>query len=183
MKQTIVMLCAVGLSLPGMSCTDGGAESAGVFPIRISTDEDLYAYITTAEPLAAYSLFPNADSVISGTLNGSTAHQPFVRVSINEAARGALSSGRLPPRGSFPDGSVIVKEIRMNGTPMLYAVLYKEKENPLSAGGWLWAELTPAGSVVYSIRNRGGGCLPCHQREQGTEHDGIRTFERQIPGM
>lgn len=182
MKNSVVVrLCSV-LALAGTSCSDGGEEPGAAKPFRISGDHDLYAHITGTDPFAGYALFPGVDSVVSGTLNGSTAHQPFVRVSINAKAAGALTSGSLPPGGSFPDGSVIVKEIRMNGSTVLYAVLFKENGNPLSSGGWLWAELTPDGGVFYSVENRGSGCLPCHLREQGAQHDLIRTFERQIPG-
>lgn len=146
----------------------------------IVADSVLFRVVTQSQPFSAYTLFPNADSVTSGTLNGSTAHQPLVRVSMNTKAFGALQSGRLPAGGKFPEGSIIFKEIRTNnGLASLYAVIYKESINPLANSGWLWAEYSPNGAVVFSITSRGSGCVGCHSREQGPQNDFVRTFERQ----
>lgn len=147
----------------------------------IATDQQLFALVRTEQTVTPYALFPLADSVVAGTLNGSSAHQPMVRVTLNRTALGALSNGRLATGGSFPDGSVVHKEIRMNGQTTLFVVVYKDRSNPLATGGWLWAEFNPAGSAAFSIGNRGNGCVSCHEREQGPGHDRIRTFERQSP--
>lgn len=169
------------LCLPGLSCRDSGTPVAPVMAEMISSDQQLFAFITIKDPNVSYKLFPNADSVAAGTLNGSNAHQPMVRVSLNGKALGALQDGQLQGGSTFPDGSVILKEVRINGSADLLAIVYKESHNPLSNGGWLWAELRPDGTVAYSIRNRGDGCISCHSREQGPQHDYIRTFERQKP--
>jgi hypothetical protein len=55
----------------------------------------------------------------------------------------------------------------------------KDDANPMSANGWLWAEYQLNGTPAYSLTNRGIGCVGCHAREQGPEHDFVRTFERQ----
>lgn len=160
------------------SCSDLGEIS----PRRIRDDADLFALVTLHEPFRQYVLFPNADSVVSGTLNGSSAHQPRVRVSMNARAFNVLRNGRLPNGTTFPDGSIIFKQIR-TGTDsvVLYAVMYKEHGNPFadSTGGWLWAEFTPQGVPFISLMQRGRGCVGCHAREQGPQHDFVRTFERQ----
>jgi hypothetical protein len=147
----------------------------------VTSDADLVAPLLTGEQYKEYRLFPNADSVTAGTLNGSNAHQPLVRVSMNEVAFGALSSGRLPEGSTFPDGSMIVKEIRQGGPTTLFAVMYRDRQNPLSGQGWLWAEYAPDGSVVASIQGRGSGCVSCHARDHGARNDLVRTFERQRP--
>ena len=172
---------AAGLSgLFALSCQDAGevAPSGG----RLSSDAELVALFLSGEQYKAYRLFPDADSVTAGTLNGSNAHQPMVRVSMNDVAFGALGSGRLPQGSTFPDGSLIVKEIRQAGVTSLFAVMYRDRQNPVSGQGWLWAEYAPDGSVVASIQGRGSGCVGCHAREQGARNDLVRTFERQRPG-
>ena len=172
-----VILIGGALTFAGISCKDQGAENA---PKQISTDVQLFKLVTERQPFSSYVLFPNADSVTSGTLNGSTAHQPLVRVSMNAIALRALQNGRLPSGTKFPEGSIIFKEIRTsNGFATLYAVLYKESNNPLANNGWLWAEYSPDGAVAYSITSRGSGCIGCHSREQGPQNDFVRTFERQ----
>lgn len=163
-----------------LGCQDAGevAPSGG----KLSSDAELVALFLPGEQYKAYRLFPNADSVTTGTLNGSNAHQPMVRVSMNDEAFGHLASGRLPEGSAFPDGSLIVKEIRQGGPTTLFAVMYRDRQNALAGQGWLWAEYAPDGSVVASIQSRGSGCISCHSRERGPANDLVRTFERQRPG-
>jgi hypothetical protein len=146
----------------------------------ITTDAALFKLITETDPFSGYTLFPNADAVARGTLNGSEAHQPLVRVSINAKALNALQGGKLPAGAKFPDGSVIVKEIRnTSGVTTEMTVIYKDNSNPLAGKGWLWADFSPSGSVGYSITGRGSDCTFCHSRERGPQNDSVRTFERQ----
>jgi hypothetical protein len=172
----VFIVCAILV----ISCRDeNGPTPQSTTSTHISTDAQLFAFVTQAQPFAIHSLFPNADSVTTGTLNGSNAHQPQVRVSMNARARNALGGGRLPSGAVFPDSSVIFKQIRTGGVTTLYAVLFKDKNNPLAENGWLWAEYAPDGSVVVSIQQRGASCVTCHSREQGPQNDFVRTFERQ----
>jgi hypothetical protein len=176
MQKIVQSLIAV-LFLMFASCKDQGGEVDTT--IKITSDAELFRLITQTEPFASYSLFPNVDSVTSGTLNGSTAHQPLVRVSMNATAFGALHNGSLPQGMDFPDGSIIFKEIMMGGQTILYAVIFKDRTSTLSASGWLWAEYHTDGSAAFSVTSRGSGCTGCHAREQGLQHDFVRTFERQ----
>jgi len=158
-----------------LSCRDEGTSPPG----GISTDAQLFTFVTQIQPFSAYTLFPRADSVASGTLNGSNAHQPMVRVSMNAKAFGALQNDTLPAGATFPDSSIIIKQIISNNQTILYALIYKDRSNPLAGNGWLWAEYQPDGGVMFSIMNRGSSCTGCHAREQGPQHDFVRTFERQ----
>ena len=143
----------------------------------VSSDAALFALVTQGQPFSSYARFPGVDVVTSG----SSAHQPFVRVSLNATAASALQSGRLPAGTRFSDGSVIFKEVlpTENGAPTVYTVMYKDANNSLAGEGWLWAEYAPGGSVVYSVANRGGACTGCHLLGQGRQNDFVRTFERQ----
>lgn len=164
----IVALCC-------SSCKDEGEPLPGLTP-----DAQLFNLVMRVQPFTSYSLFPKVDSVTSGRLIGSTAHQPMVRVSMNATALSALRADTLPIGTSFPDGSIIFKEIRDTiQTPILYAIEYKDRSNPLASNGWLWAEYHIDGSVAYSVTNVGRGCIGCHSLEQGPQHDFVRTFERQ----
>jgi hypothetical protein len=154
------------------SCKDQGDSLR-----TISPDEQLFNLITRTDP-GTYSLFPGVDSVARGTLNGSTAHQPFVRVSMNAIAYSSLRGDTLPAGERFPEGSVIVKQIKIDGQPILYAVMYKDSGNEFSNNGWMWAEFYPDGSPFISVARGGTNCVGCHSREQGPQHDYVRTFER-----
>lgn len=167
------------LWLLSLHCHDAGEVAAPA--VTISSDADLVDFFTRQQPYRYYRLFPDVDSIVAGTLNGSHAHQPLVRVSMNDMAFNALSSGGLPPGSVFPDGSLIVKEIREGGRTALFAVMYKDRHNPISGQSWLWAEYEPDETVLVSIRSRGSGCIGCHSLEGGIQNDLVRTFERQDP--
>lgn len=143
----------------------------------VNSDAALFALVTQGQPFSSYSRFPDVDVVRSG----SSAHQPFVRVSLNATAASALQNGQLPAGARFPDGSVIFKEVlpAVTGIPTVYTVMYRDANNSLAGEGWVWAEYSQGGSVVYSVTNRGGACIGCHSLDQGRQHDLVRTFERQ----
>lgn len=172
-------------TLAAGSC--GGRESGGS-PTGPSgdggvprDDVSLFRFVSGTNPFGGYTLFPGAEEFTDGRLNGSEAHRPTVRVSLNSTALGALRDGRLPAGAVFPAGSVVFKEVspRPGAAATTYAVMYKDATHPLAGDGWVWAEFSPTGSVIYSVANRGAACISCHQREQGPRHDLVRTIERQ----
>ena len=73
------------------------------------------------------------------------------------------ASGKVKTAASFPDSSVIVKELSTNGVLGTYAVMMKLR-NSASAGfgGWIWAEYERDGRVRYSTSGRGAACSSCH---------------------
>lgn len=180
-------LCALAVLLVAASCS--GSNNSSSTPTAPSPDANtgirdnasLFRLISQTEPFAGYTLFPNAEEFTEGRLNGSEAHRPIVRVSLNARAAGAMQNGRLPAGAQFPTGSVIFKEVRprTDAPTTTYAVMYREGGNALAGDGWVWAEFSPSGATEYSVSNRGGACTSCHQREQGPRNDLVRTFERQ----
>jgi hypothetical protein len=136
--------------------------------------------VTQTEPFGSYALFPALPGNTEGILSGSSAHQPRIRVSLNAKALGALQNGRLPSGTTFPDGSIVFKEVLANsGVASVYALMYKDPNSSLAGNGWLWAEYRPGGGTEYSITNRGGACTGCHSLDQGPQNDFVRSFERQ----
>ena len=147
----------------------------------IRDDASFFRRITQTDPLSGYAALPNAEEFTTGRLDGSEAHRPIIRVSLNTPAIGSLQNGRLAPGASFAEGSIVLKELRSSATAAtsLYAVMMKDSGNALASGGWLWAEYGPTGSVVFSVSNRGSACTSCHRRQQGLQNDLVRSFERQ----
>lgn len=182
-KQIIGLALTLGAGIGAMavqSCRKDAPTAPSSSTSAITSDAALFKLITETDPFSGYTLFPNADAVTKGTLNGSEAHQPLVRVSINAKALSALQGGKLPAGAKFPDGSVIVKEIRnTSGVTTEMTVIYKDSGNALAGNGWLWADFSPTGSVGYSFTGRGSECTSCHSRERGPQNDSVRTFERQ----
>ena len=183
-NQTVGMISAalVGLvmgigcgSQPGQPTAPSSSTSA------IRDDASFFRQITQTDPFSRYTVLPNAEELTTGRLDGSEAHRPIVRVSLNAAAMGSLQNGRLAPGAKFADGSIVLKEVRSSATAAtsLYVVMMKDSGNPLAGEGWLWAEYGATGSVAFSISNRGSACTSCHRRQQGPQNDLVRSFERQ----
>lgn len=184
-RLVVAVVCAASLSA-AVSC--GKDASSPTAPTGTTTsgtairdDASLFRLVSQTDPFSRYSTFPNADEFTTGRLNGSEAHRPVIRVSLNATAAGALQSGRLPAGGRFPDGSVVFKEIKPSAAAAatVYAVMLKDSGSSMAGDGWLWAEYSPTGSVMFLINNRGSACTSCHQRERGPQNDLVRTFERQ----
>ena len=108
---------------------------------------------------------------------GNSPHGSF-QLRFNDIAQTALDSlGELPPSGSFPNGSIIVKEIKAQnqGSTTLYAVMKKDPSNVNANNGWVWAEYDPDGSTVISLSTQGSSCVGCHS--QTPNRDFTRTFD------
>ncbi len=178
----LAVTAAVSCGGPSTPSAPSTATGSPVDPMAaVRDDAGLFRLVNVNDPQNGHTLFPNAEPLTTGRLNGSEAHNPVIRVLLNATAAGALVNGRLERGARFPDGSIIVKEIRPTATaaPTLYAVMLKNSRSALAGNGWLWAEYRPSGSVVYSVESRGGACTGCHLRENGPENDLVRTFERQ----
>lgn len=105
-------------------------------------------------------------------------HSNFVRVSFNSWAQSALdANGVLPTGSSFPDSSIVLKEVFDDSVSSvsMYAVMMKMSNHANAGDGWLWAEYNPGGGVVVSLTKEGGDCVSCHS--DGANRDLVRTFE------
>ena len=103
-------------------------------------------------------------------------NKPF-RVRYNTIAQAAMTdNGKLPAGGSFPDGSLIVKEIFDGGGNKLelLAIMEKATTNSAAGAGWLWAEYDPESKVVISVDDKGKACTSCHAIN---DRDYNRLFE------
>ncbi|MBL0104741.1 MAG: hypothetical protein IPP51_13860 [Bacteroidetes bacterium] len=52
--------------------------------------------------------------------------------------------------------------------------MYKVAGASNGAGGWVWNEMLPDGSVEYSTANKGSECIDCHRG--ATNMDLVRVF-------
>jgi hypothetical protein len=94
-----------------------------------------------------------------------SAHNDYMRVKFNSIAAAALGSdGKLPSGSSFPNGSLIVKELfnSPTGSLELYAVMKKDSSDSNAGQNWLWAEYEPDAIVHFSVDRKGDGCTVCH---------------------
>jgi len=110
-----------------------------------------------------FTYYKNNTAILpSSNLGG---HNKPYRVRYNAIAQAALTdNGKLPAGGSFPDGSLIVKEVYDAGgnTLQILAVMEKAPGNSAAGAGWLWAEYSPDGKEVISVADKGQACISCH---------------------
>jgi hypothetical protein len=109
------------------------SPSPGPTGATIESDAALLVLVTEGQPFASYIRFPDVDVIRSGT----SAHQPFVRVSMNQTAFAALQNGRLPAGMTFPTGSILFKEVLTGpgGSASVYTIMYKDRNRQRMAVG------------------------------------------------
>lgn len=143
--KRIVMPCLL-LVLVLVFCT----KKQGKNPALAYTDSALLDSCN-AENLYYYKDDPTL------VLSGKAGPHGTFKLRFNSIAYKALTdNGNLPQNGSFPEGSLIVKDIYQGGSVSLYALMYKK------SGSWLWAEIEPGGSVHYSVNKNPSTCTGCH---------------------
>jgi hypothetical protein len=106
---------------------------------------------------------------------GGSPHGVF-KLKFNQTAANAFGpDGKLPVGQTFPDGSVIVKEIYTNNVLSLYAVMKKDPKSKFASNKWVWAEYGPDGKVVIGVNKEGEDCVSCHK--SGTNRDLSLSFD------
>ena len=93
-----------------------------------------------------------------------------LRTRFNARAASQLdANGKVRAGASFPDSSLIVKELIIGNVLSRYAVMYKLRSSAhAGTGGWVWAYLAPDGSPQIGIAGRGAACQGCHSA--GIDH-------------
>ncbi|MBK8563604.1 MAG: hypothetical protein IPN76_09715 [Saprospiraceae bacterium] len=156
MKKNLLLvsmtLFALALILPACSDDDGG--TAG-------TDKMLFEM---AKSTSGFTWFENSDANLPKS-SGTGHSEPLLRTRYNSPAATMLDGdGRIKDGITFPDGSLIVKELlNSNGSIGRYAILYKQSDHPdADADGWVWGYIAGDGSVTEPAVNKGAGCRGCH---------------------
>lgn len=160
-----ILLAQCKQDTPEPDNTAGGTEAI--------TDQELYdRSIVTA----GYNYYKDNDDIIESSPE--SAHRAFFRVRFNSTASAALTSnGMLPEGETFPEGSLIVKELHrmQDGSDMEgIAVMIKRPDDPnAAANGWVWAEYFSGASDGFLVSTKGASCTGCHSTDS---RDMVRLF-------
>lgn len=153
---------------------DSGADTNTPAPtptVVLNTDSLLFAKST--EP--GFTWYRQNDSIKRSST--ASAHSKYFRVRFNAIAQTALTdNGRLPQGSSFPQGSLVVKELYdTTTTPLkLVAIMYKDSTHSLAVNGWVWLELKGDGGMYISATEKGAQCIGCHSVNS---RDKVRVFD------
>ncbi len=138
-------------------------------PLSKGTDEELYNF---AKETNGYNWFKNSDKQLAKS-SGTGHSQPFLRTRYNTVASAKLdANGKIISGTSFPEGSVIVKELFDNSTTIgRYAVLYKNTTHKdADAKGWVWGYINADGSVAAKASDKGDACISCHSQTDNIDY-------------
>ena len=161
MKLLLVLIVA---SIVFAGCKEN--ESTPVTPaIQTVTVSDASLYMLI-KSTASYTFYKNSSDTLAKNSGTSGHTEPKIRTKYNSKAATQLDAGgKVRATPSFPDSSLIVKEIiNADGTLSYYAVMFKMSTavNADAGGKWVWAKIGPTGSALYSTELKGAGCTGCH---------------------
>ena len=166
-KKTIIGLVLSIVILSMMSCThEKSAEQ---------TDKELYEMSKSTNGFVWYK---NSGEFLDKS-TGSGHAQPLLRTRYNAIAATSLDSdGKIQAGASFPEGSLIVKELYTNeNTLAIYAILYKNALSPdADTRGWVWGYINANGSVVESASKKGAACINCHSQSESIDYMLMNKF-------
>lgn len=153
--STIILLAAMASGCSKESSNPSSDNTTGV------SDAALFQLASRRSEFTPYKF--STDTLLRAP--GSGHSEPKLRTLYNNHAATQLDGqGKVTASPVFPDSSLIVKEL-LNGDGSLsrIAVLLKLRTAAnKDDNGWLWAEYGTDGSVLYSVDNKGAGCIHCH---------------------
>lgn len=159
MKEKLVYALVLGLisiSVNLISCKKDDVSAN-------ETEIELY---NMAKTTSGFTWYKNSDALLpKSTLSGHS--EAFLRTRFNTIAATMLDgTGKVKIAITFPEGSLIVKELFSNQTTLSkYAILLKDSNNKYAdSNGWVWGYVKNDGSVVESSSNKGSSCKACHSQ-------------------
>ena len=170
MKNACIGMLLVSV-LVFSSCKNEEQQNPQFTNVQLNTDSLLYA---KSKESASFNWYLQNDSIKRSSPQ--SPHSKYFRVRFNNTALAALTdNGRLPQNGSFPQGSLIIKELYDSATAPLkfLAVMYKNREAKEQASGWVWLEIKGSGDQYISTSEKGVQCVGCHSAGR----DQVRIFD------
>lgn len=134
-----------------------------------ATDVELY---NMAKETADFVWYKNSDALLPRSdLSGHS--ETYLRTRYNSIAAAMLDgAGKVQSAIVFPEGSIIVKELRNSiASISKYAILYKESAHKYAdSDGWVWGYLKADGTVAEPSSNKGSACRACHNHAGNVDH-------------
>lgn len=171
MKAKIKTLAALVITVTFMSFV----YSCKKDKVASVNDQQLY---DLANETSGFVWFKNSSSILNKS-SGSGHAEPFLRTRYNSVAASKLdSNGKIIAGTTFPEGSLIVKELYNNSSTLgRYAILYKKAGTSVTdSKGWVWGYMNADGSVVESATKKGTACINCHSQSDNIDYMLMNKF-------
>jgi hypothetical protein len=133
------------------------------------TDIELY---DMAKETTGFTWFKKSSSFLDKS-SGSGHPQSNLRTRYNSIAASKLdSNGKIIAGTTFPEGSLIVKELYINSSTLeRYAILYKKSDSKdADAKGWVWGYINADGKVSIPASKKGTSCINCHSQAENIDY-------------
>ena len=125
-----------------------------------------------AKNTSGFVWYKNSSSLLEKS-SGSAHPQSFLRTRYNSIASAKLDSeGKIQLEATFPEGSLIVKELFENSTKIArYAILYKNSgSEDADSEGWVWGYINSDGKVAEPASKKGASCISCHSQSDNIDY-------------
>lgn len=134
-----------------------------------ATDIELY---NKAKETAGFVWYKKTEALLpKSDLSGHS--EDFLRTRFNATAAEMLDAGGKVQNGiTFPEGSLIVKELHNSPTTLSkYAILFKKSDHEYAdVKGWVWGYVNADGSVVTPSSEKGSACKSCHNQNGNIDY-------------
>lgn len=158
-----LLILSVALIAGTISCKNDSEEEL------VGIDKELY---DMASDGSGFTWYKNSDAQLERS-SGSGHGEPFLRTRFNGTAASQLdSAGKVMEGITFPDGSLVVKElINDNSGLSRYAILYKKPgHESADEKGWVWGYINADGSVAEPASKKGASCIGCHSQSGNIDY-------------
>lgn len=139
------------------------------------TDQELF---DLAKSAVGFNWYKNSATLLNKS-TGSAHPQPFLKTRFNSVASAKLdASGKIMSGATFPEGSLIVKELYTDATTLVrYALLYKKSGSAdADAKGWVWGYINADGTVAEAASKKGTSCISCHSQSGSIDYMLMNKF-------
>lgn len=165
MKTKLINLCILSFCISLIMTLNSCKKDAAVD----LTDTELY---NMAKETTGFTWYKNSDIKLNKS-TGSGHSELFLRTRYNAIAATNLGlDGKIIAGTTFPEGSLIVKELYSDATTLTsYAILYKQANHKnADANGWVWGYVFTDGSVKAPSAEKGSGCISCHSQTDNIDY-------------
>ncbi len=130
-----------------------------------------------AEMTNGFSWYKNSDAWLPKS-SGSGHNYDLLRTRYNATAATQLDAdGSVLSNASFPDGSLVVKELSNGSEAELYAILYKKSDSEhADSRGWVWGYVFANGNVATTAEDKGAICTGCHLQSDNIDYMLMNKF-------
>ncbi len=130
-----------------------------------------------ARQTTGFVWYKNSDAWLAKS-SGSGHNYTSLRTRYNSTAATQLDgNGMVAANATFPEGSLVVKELSNGTSAQRYAILYKQTNSEhADDNGWVWGYMNQDGNIAASAKEKGAICTSCHLQSDNIDYMLMNKF-------